>query len=104
MYEEAANSEGDNGYAYWESYVLGLEPTNATSKFTATIRMEGSVPIVEYAPTNEVLKASGAIEYRLQGRPTLTNGWEYCPSFSEPGEANRFFRVKVIWGQEAVEP
>lgn len=104
MYENAAKLDGDNGYAYWESYVLGLEPTNATSKFTATIRMAGSVPIVEYAPTNEVLKASGAIEYRLQGRPTLTNDWENRPSFGEPGEANRFFRVKVIWGQEAVEP
>ena len=101
-YERAAKSDGDNGYAYWESYVLGLEPTNATSKFTATIRMEGSVPVVEYAPTNEVL--SGAIEYRLQGRPTLTNAWENRPSFGDPGEANRFFRVKVIWGQEAVEP
>lgn len=59
----------------------------------------GKVPIVEYSPTNEVLKASGAIEYRLQGRPTLTNEWETCPSFGEPGDANRFFRVKVTWGQ-----
>ena len=103
-YENAAKSDGDNGYAYWESYVLGLEPTNATSKFTAAIRMDGSVPIVEYSPTNEVLKASGAIEYRLQGRPTLTNEWENRPSFSEPGEANRFFRVKIIWGQEGIKP
>ena len=84
--------------------MLGLEPTNATSKFTAAIRMDGSVPIVEYSPTNEVLKASGAIEYRLQGRPTLTNKWEYCPSFGDPGDTNRFFRVKIIWGQEGIKP
>ena len=98
-YESAAKSGGANGYAYWESYVLGLEPTNATSKFTVAIRMDGSVPVVEYSPTNEALKASGSIEYILQGKPALTNEWVDCPSFGEPGDTNRFFRVKVIWGQ-----
>ena len=101
-YESAAKSVGANGYAYWESYVLGLEPTNATSKFTATIRMEGSVPVVEYSPTNETLKASGAIEYILQGKTSLTNDWVDCPSFDEPGDTNRFFRVKVIWEEETM--
>ena len=96
MYETVSKSSGDNGYAYWESYVLGLEPTNETSKFTATIRMEGQKPVVEYSPTNEVLKASGAISYILQGKPTLTNDWQNV-EFDEPGEANRFFRVKVTW-------
>ena len=96
MYETVAKSSGDNGYAYWESYVLGLEPTNALSKFTATIRMEGQKPVVEYFPTNEVLKASGAIEYILQGKPALTNGWQDV-TFEEPGATNRFFRVKVEW-------
>jgi lysophospholipase L1-like esterase len=86
-----------NGYAPWESYVLGLDPTNETSKFLATIRMDGATPIVGYSPTNEVLKASGAIEYVLQGKPTLTNDWSDCLSFDEPGDTNRFFRVKVTW-------
>ena len=96
MYETMAKSPGDNGYAYWESYVLGLEPTNALSKLTATIRMEGQKPVVEYFPTNEVLKASGAIEYILQGKPALSNGWQNV-TFEEPGTTNRFFRVKVEW-------
>ncbi len=96
MYETVAKSSGDNDYAYWESYVLGLEPTNALSKLTTTIRMEGQKPIVEYFPTNEVLKASGAIEYILQGKPMLTNGWQDV-TFEEPGATNRFFRVKVTW-------
>ena len=86
-----------NGYAPWESYVLGLDPTNETSKFLATIRMDGATPIVGYSPTNEVLKASGAIEYVLQGKPTLTNDWADCLSFDELGDTNRFFRVKVTW-------
>ena len=96
MYENVAKSTGSNGYAYWESYVLGLEPTNEMSKFLATIRMDGTTPIVGYSPTNEALKASGAIEYVLQGKPTLTNGWQDV-EFDEPGDTNRFFRVKVTW-------
>jgi hypothetical protein len=96
-YETMAKSAGDNGYTYWESYVLGLEPTNETSKFTALIRMDGETPIIEYSPTNEMLKASGAIDYILQGKPTLTNDWSDCPSFAEPGSTNRFFRVNVTW-------
>ena len=94
MYDTVAKSAGINGYPYWESYVLGLEPTNETSKFTVSIRMEGTTPIIEYTPTNEVLKSSGAIEYILQGKPTLTNGWQNV-SFESPGDTNRFFRVKV---------
>jgi hypothetical protein len=96
MYETVAKSPGSNGYTYWESFVLGLEPTNETSKLVTTIRMDGTTPIVEYSPTNEVLKASGAIEYVLQGKPTLTNGWQDV-DFDEPGDTNRFFRVKVTW-------
>ena len=97
MYETMAKSPGDNGYKYWESYVLGLDPTNAASRFTATIRMDGDKPVVGFSPTNETLRASGAIEYVLQGRPTLADGWSDCASFDEPGETNRFFRVKVTW-------
>ena len=73
--------------------MLGLDPTNETSKFTATIRMEGTRPIVEFSPTNETI----AIQYILQGKPALTNDWFDCPSFNEPGDTNRFFRVKVTW-------
>ena len=91
--ETAAN----NVNKWWECYVLGLDPTNATSKFTATIRMDGMTPVVEYTPTNEVLKSSRAIDYVLQGKPALTNDWADCPSFEEPGDTNRFFRVKVKW-------
>ena len=91
-----AKMPGANGHPYWESYVLGLEPTNALSKFIATIRMEGTTPVVGYSPTNEALKASGEIEYVLQGKPTLTNGWQDV-EFDEPGDTNRFFRVNVTW-------
>ena len=82
-----------NGYAPWESYVLGLDPTNETSRFLATIRMEGQRPVVEYSPTNTAL---GNITYVLQGKPALSNGWQDV-AFDEPGDTNRFFRVRVTW-------
>jgi len=96
MYETQAKANGANGRPYSESYVLGLDPTNTLDRFVTTIRMEGGKPIVEYFPTNEVLKASGAIEYILQGKPALSNGWQDV-TFEEPGATNRFFRVKVRW-------
>ena len=95
------HSSVKNGCAPWESYVLGLDPTNETSKFLATIRMEGLAtirmegqrPVVEYSPTNTTL---GNITYVLQGKPALTNGWQNV-EFDAPGDTNRFFRVKVSW-------
>ena len=93
MYETMAKSAGNNGYSYWESYVLGLDPTNETSKFLATIRMEGQRPVVEYSPTNTAL---GNITYVLQGKPELSNDWQNV-EFDDPGDTNRFFRVKVAW-------
>ena len=93
MYETVAKSAGANGYSYWESYVLGLEPTNETSKFVTTIRMDGTTPIVEYSPTNTTL---GNITYVLQGKPALSNDWQNV-EFDQPGDTNRFFRVKVTW-------
>ena len=87
------HSSVKNGCAPWESYVLGLDPTNETSKFLATIRMNGTTPIVEYSPTNTTL---GNITYVLQGKPALSNDWQNV-EFDEPGATNRFFRVKVTW-------
>ena len=93
---QAVQPAASAAHAVWECYVLGLDPTNALSRFTATIRMEGQKPVVEYFPTNEVLKANGAIEYILQGKPALSNDWQNV-TFEEPGATNRFFRVKVTW-------
>ena len=92
--ESRAKTKASNNLnTWWECYVLGLDPTNETSKFTATIRMDGTTPIVEYSPTNTAL---GNITYVLQGKPALSNGWQNV-EFDEPGATNRFFRVKVTW-------
>ena len=55
--------------------------------------MEGQRPVVEYSPTNTAL---GNITYVLQGKPALSNGWQDV-AFDEPGDTNRFFRVRVTW-------
>ena len=89
----ATNTAANGTYSWWECYVLGLDPTNTTSKFTVSIRMDGETPIVEYSPTNTVLED---IEYVLQGKPLLMNDWQDV-SFEDPGDTNRFFRIKVKW-------
>ena len=95
--ESRAKTKASNNLnTWWECYVLGLDPTNGTSKLVTTIRMVGTTPVVEYSPTNEVLKTSKAIEYVLQGKPALSNDWQDV-GFDEPGDTNRFFRIKVEW-------
>ena len=86
--DKAANGKN----SWWECYVLGLDPTNATSKFVTTIRMDGATPVVEYSPTNNTID----IQYVLQGKPALSNDWQDV-EFNEPGDTNRFFRVEVRW-------
>ncbi len=95
--EDRAKTKASNNLnTWWQCYVLGLDPTNETSKLVTTIRMDGTTPVVEYSPTNEVLKARKAIEYVLQGKPALSNNWQDV-EFDKPGDTNRFFRIKVEW-------
>ena len=88
--------KGAGSYTWWECFVLGLDPTGDDT-FLTTIRMDGPTPVVEFSPTNETLRASGDIDYVLEGRTSLTNDWSECDSFDQPGDTNRFFRVKVVW-------
>ena len=88
----AKMSASNNQNTWWQCYVLGLDPTNETSKFTVSIRMDGMTPVVEYSPTNTTL----TLQYILQGKPLLINDWQDV-EFDEPGDTNRFFRVKVTW-------
>jgi hypothetical protein len=90
---QALQPAASAAHSVWECYVLGLDPTNETSKFVTTIRMEGQRPVVEYSHTNTTL---GNITYVLQGKPALSNDWQNV-EFDAPGDTNRFFRVKVSW-------
>jgi len=46
-YETIAHADADgDGLDTWAEYLLGTDPTNALSRFEATIRMEGATPFV----------------------------------------------------------
>ena len=76
--------------AVWEQYVAGLDPTDANSRFAASIEMRDGLPFVSWTPD---LNTNGIIRtYKIYGSETLEDGgnWQY-PTNS----LHRFFRVKV---------
>ena len=88
------NSEGSGkSYKWWECYVLGLDPMNSTSVFTATA---GTSSVLEFSPTNTELVASGSIVYVLQGS-TDGESWHDCEDFYTRGAGDQHFRVAVKW-------
>ena len=74
----------------WECFVAGIDPTNATARFTAKIEMQGDTPIVTWEPD---LNTNGIVRtYKVYGSETLENGgnWQY-PTNS----LHKFFKVTV---------
>ena len=90
-YETIANSDRDgDGLDTWAEYLLGTDPTNALSRLEATIRMDGTTPIVESnADTNRL--ATFGYQPAVKGKQTLdaTAEWEATNS------SHRFFKVFV---------
>lgn len=82
----AARATAANGAnQVWECYVAGLDPTNATSRFLATLSFDGSgAPSVGWTPDLGAERV-----YAVEGRATLTNAW------GAVGDGSRFFRVHV---------
>ena len=87
-YETLGNSDGANGCRVWQSYLLGLDPTNANSRLEAVIRFENGIPVVGWNVTNAHAEAHG-YTYRVKGRASLADGdWTF------PTDAtHRFFKV-----------
>ena len=85
-YEAAALADADgDGYAAWQEYVAGSNPTNVASAFTAVMAVSNGVPRVAWTPDLGTVRV-----YTVEGRTNLTAGvWETTNSGS------RFFRVKV---------
>ena len=85
-YAAAARATAANGRdKVWECYVAGLDPTNAASRFLATIGFdENGVPDIGWTPD-----LGGARDYAVDGKPSLTNDW------SIPDADSRFFRVRI---------
>jgi hypothetical protein len=92
-YEAAGNAKGANGVSLWESYVAGLDPEDAMSKFTARIEMgaDGKV-IITWTP--DLSKAEKPRLYTILGKAKLTDK-DWTPVTDANLPQMRFFRVKV---------
>ena len=99
-YEALAKSKGANEMAFWESYVAGCDPTNASSRFLITnFVMSGTaVTMLKWIPDYETVPEpwTGKLRvYEVWGKTNLTDA-VWVPTNS----ATRFFRVKVSMPEE----
>lgn len=91
-YEAIANADADgDGLATWAEYLLGTDPTNATSRLEATIRMDGMIPIVECnADTNRL--ADFGYQPVVKGKQALDPAVDWTAMDSL---LHRFFKVFI---------
>ena len=88
-YQTVAEQPAANGRPVWECYVVGTNPTNMNSRFTAAISMSNDVPYITWSPN---LNTNGIERiYTVLGKTNLTDTVEWAPTNS----AHRFFKVKV---------
>ena len=70
-------------------YVVGADPTNAASVFTAGIEFVDGVPQVTWSPN---LNTNGIVRsYTIWGKESLTDAAWHSPT----NAADRFFKVSV---------
>ena len=90
-YETLALSQGANGFFFWESFVAGLVPTNANSKFLITNLVvkcdngKDAVATLDWTP-----RRPDRI-YTVLGKTNLTDGTWHFPT----NDGMRFFKVNV---------
>lgn len=92
-YESAGNAKGANGVSLWESYVAGLDPDDATSKFTARIEMgaDGKA-VVTWTP--DLSKDEKPRKYTTLGKEKLGDD-AWSPVTDGNKAKMRFFKVTV---------
>ena len=91
---DAASTTGANGCPYWESYVAGLDPTNANSRFTAKITINASTgkPEISWIPELSATEAARRT-YKKYGKVKLTDAnWT---EIAGNEENYNFFKVSV---------
>lgn len=88
-----ANIVGLNGRTLWANWLLGLDPSDATSEFEITgFTVSNSVPYVSFTPNLE-----SARKYTLYGKTALTNeSWEAVGDANDPTACEaKFFKVGI---------
>ena len=98
-YETAAHATAENGiHTVWECYVAGLDPTDPTAEFLATITMDANgKPVVSHDPSLSAAEEAKR-EYRIFGAETLDapEPWTDVTDIPDLDRAGyRFFKVKV---------
>ena len=92
-YEAAANAVGANGVALWESYVAGLDPADAASRFTAAIAVGADgAPRVTWTP--DLSGSEPPRVYTVYGKAGLGDA-DWTPVTDANRARMRFFRVQV---------
>ena len=86
-YEKLAKKRGENGYYLWESYVAGLDPTDAESIFLCSAFSVDAAGNIPYDCSPPILRGRF---YSLVGKTNLTD-----ETWLPYNEGLRFFRVKV---------
>ena len=92
-YEAAGHAKGANGVTLWESYVAGLDPEDATSKFMAKIEMgaDGKA-VVTWTP--DLSKDEKPRKYTTLGKEKLGDD-TWLPVTDANKAKMRFFKVTV---------
>ena len=91
-YETIASGDADgDGLATWAEYLLGTDPTNAASRLVATIRMDGTTPIVECNADTDRLADFG-YQPVVKGKQTLDPAVDWA---NMNLSLHRFFKVFV---------
>ena len=90
MPSAAAAGNGANGHPLWESYLVGLDPTDAASQLTVMIRMEGGKPVVEWKMARQQNLEALGYSCRVKGKANLSD-----PVWSEGVSGHRFFKVFI---------
>ena len=85
-YEAAAMADVDgDGYAAWQEYVAGSNPTNRDSVLRSLITVSNGLPWVTWTPDLGVARV-----YTIEGRTNLTDA-----VWGPTNTGSRFFHVKV---------
>ena len=101
-YETAAHATAENGRPVLECYVAGLDPTDPTARFIATITLDANgQPEISHDPPLSAAEEAKR-KYRILGKRTLapTEDWTDVTDVPNLDAAGyRFFKVKVRMGE-----
>lgn len=99
--EAAAKATGANGMPLWQSYVAGLDPADAKSRFEVRIAMDANgSPTIVWTP--DLRAATPARVYSVFGKVALGDA-TWTPVTDANRENMRFFKVAVEMA-EAISP